>query len=65
MLAAGEEGSIVSPICDGGERYAETYFNNAWLESRGLDITPYVALIEQVLETGRFADDLLLGSKLR
>lgn len=65
MLAAGEEGSLVSLICDGGERYAETYFSDSWIESQGLDIAPYVALIEQVLDTGRFADDLLLSSRLR
>jgi cysteine synthase A len=30
MLNAGESGSIVSLICDGGERYADTYYNDAW-----------------------------------
>jgi cysteine synthase len=30
MLARGESGSIVSLICDGGERYAQTYFDDTW-----------------------------------
>jgi len=28
---AGERGSIVTLLCDGGERYAATYFDDAWL----------------------------------
>lgn len=65
MRARGEEGSLVSLICDGGERYADTYFNDGWLAEQGLDIAPYVALIEGVLQSGAFAPELLIGQKLR
>lgn len=41
MRAAGEKGSIVTLLCDGGERYARTYYNDEWLVERGLDIAPY------------------------
>jgi cysteine synthase A len=36
MAASGEKGSIVSILCDSGERYASTYFNDAWLADQGL-----------------------------
>ncbi|MBJ6122263.1 PLP-dependent cysteine synthase family protein [Sphingomonas mollis] len=31
MAAAGEQGSIVTLLCDGGDRYAATYFDDDWL----------------------------------
>ena len=36
MAAAGQHGSIVSILCDGGERYASTYYNEDWLAAQGL-----------------------------
>lgn len=36
MRANGETGSIVTLLCDGGERYATTYYDDAWLTQRGL-----------------------------
>jgi cysteine synthase A len=32
MAGAGEQGSIVTILCDGGERYQCTCYNDAWLE---------------------------------
>jgi cysteine synthase len=58
MRAAGETGSIVTLICDSGERYAETYFNDDWLAGQGLDIAPYTQMIETFLEGGPFLLDL-------
>jgi cysteine synthase A len=40
MRAAGETGSIVAILCDGGERYLHNYYNPAWLAERGFDIAP-------------------------
>ena len=40
MAAAGHEGSIVSILCDDGERYGSTYFDDGWLAAKGLDVTP-------------------------
>ncbi|MFF0308036.1 PLP-dependent cysteine synthase family protein [Streptosporangium sp. NPDC004379] len=42
MRAAGERGSVVTLICDGGERYRGTYDSDAWLAEQGLDITPHL-----------------------
>lgn len=36
MKANGESGSIVTLICDSGERYMNTYYNTDWLEKNGL-----------------------------
>lgn len=42
MRAAGEQGSVVTLICDGGDRYRHTYDNDAWLAAQGLDIAPHL-----------------------
>lgn len=39
MIAAGREGSVVTLLCDGGDRYAGTYFNDEWVAEQGLDLT--------------------------
>jgi cysteine synthase len=41
MRASGEEGSVVTLICDSGERYAGTYSSDSWLARQGLHIEPY------------------------
>ena len=40
MAAAGETGSVVTLLCDGGERYAATYYDDAWLAAKGLEWQP-------------------------
>ena len=37
MRTAGRRGSIVVLLCDGGERYAHTYYSEPWLETHGFD----------------------------
>lgn len=37
MAAAGEFGAIVTILCDSGLRYAQTYYDDGWLEAQGLD----------------------------
>jgi cysteine synthase A len=34
MHARGEHGSIVSLLCDSGERYLKTYFDATWAQAR-------------------------------
>jgi cysteine synthase A len=41
LQAAGESGSIVTLLCDGGERYAQTYFDDGWLAEHGIDLAPH------------------------
>jgi len=38
MAAAGQGGSIVTILCDDGERYASTYFDDAWVAARFLEL---------------------------
>ncbi|MDH3378826.1 MAG: PLP-dependent cysteine synthase family protein [Gammaproteobacteria bacterium] len=44
--------SIVSMICDGGERYLDTYYSDHWLTDNGFDIAPYRRQLEEFYETG-------------
>ncbi|WP_298332595.1 PLP-dependent cysteine synthase family protein [Asticcacaulis sp.] len=45
MTQKGETGSIVTILCDGGERYADTYYSDDWLSARAIDWrTPYAEL---------------------
>lgn len=52
--AAGTRGSVVSMICDGGERYLDTYYNEQWLADKGFDLKPYVEKLEAFYENGKF-----------
>jgi len=36
MAAAGQGGSIVTILCDSGLRYADTYYDDGWLERAGV-----------------------------
>ncbi len=38
MAAEGRTGSIVSILCDSGERYARSYYDSGWYERSGIDI---------------------------
>jgi cysteine synthase A len=55
MRAAGQRGSVVTLICDGGERYADTYYSDDWVVQQGLDLRPYRAVVDRFLLDGVFA----------
>jgi cysteine synthase A len=52
MLAAGRRGSVVTLLCDGGERYAGTYYDDDWVAGAGLDLGPAQATVDAFLATG-------------
>jgi cysteine synthase A len=54
MRAAGQQGSVVTLICDPGDRYLDKYYSDAWLAEQGLDIAPYLTVLEKVLKTGEW-----------
>ena len=54
MLRAGEAGSVVTMICDPGERYLDTYYDRGWLEDEGLELEPYIAQLESFATSGQF-----------
>ncbi|WP_314139582.1 PLP-dependent cysteine synthase family protein [Buttiauxella noackiae] len=49
MRAEGRTGSIVTLLCDSGERYLETYYNADWVKANIGDLKPARAEIEQLL----------------
>ncbi|GIU18685.1 PLP-dependent cysteine synthase family protein [Shewanella sp. MBTL60-007] len=51
MAAKGETGSIVTLICDSGERYLDTYYNYEWIAQNIGDLTPYQKALEQFSST--------------
>lgn len=54
MVANGEQGSVVSLICDSGNRYADTYFNDAWLQANGFSLEPYWAQLNHFYQRGEW-----------
>jgi cysteine synthase A len=54
MVAAGEEGSVVTLLCDGGERYAHTYYDDAWIAANGLDLEPHYETLATFFDSGRW-----------
>ncbi|WP_391858362.1 PLP-dependent cysteine synthase family protein [Streptomyces silvisoli] len=53
MRARGERGSVVTLLCDPGERYLDKYYSEEWLAAQGIDVAPYAARLERFLAQGR------------
>jgi cysteine synthase A len=53
MKAAGETGPVVTLICDGGERYAGSYYDDAWIAAEQLDVAPALAKLKRMVDSGR------------
>jgi cysteine synthase A len=54
MLEQGQTGSVVTLLCDGGERYAHTYYNDTWIANQGMDLNPPYATVQRFLHTGEW-----------
>ena len=46
MRRAGEPGSVVTLICDDGNRYLDTYYCDDWVAARGFDVAGGRAVLE-------------------
>ena len=46
---------MVTLLCDPGERYLDTYFDDGWLAARGYDIAPARARLERFLAEGHMS----------
>lgn len=55
MKARGEQGSIVTLLCDSGERYLDTYFDTDWVASNIGDIQPYLEQLAAFEQTGQLS----------
>ena len=52
MVANGESGSIVAILCDGGERYATTYYDAQWLKAQGYELDALIGAVKACVEQG-------------
>ena len=50
MRDAGRDGSIVTILCDAGERYAHSYYDPAWYERQGIDVAAADAAIAAAVD---------------
>lgn len=47
-----EPGSIVTLLCDAGDRYLDTYFDDDWVRSAGFDLAPWLDALDEFAGTG-------------
>lgn len=52
MLQKGEQGSVVTLLCDKGERYQNTYYDDRWLKANGLELESHLEVLEHFLSSG-------------
>ena len=45
MREEGLSGSVVTLLCDSGERYLDTYYNAEWVQTNIGDVEPWKAQI--------------------
>ena len=53
MQQRGEKGSIVTLLCDSGDRYLDTYYNDEWVANNIGDLTPCLAQLSRFEKTGQ------------
>ncbi|MDD9155475.1 PLP-dependent cysteine synthase family protein [Aliivibrio sp. S4TY2] len=53
MQQRGEKGSIVTLLCDSGERYLDTYYNDEWVADNIGDLTPCLEQLARFETTGQ------------
>jgi len=58
MVEAGESGSVVTILCDGGERYATSYYCEAWLAEQGYELAPLIDRVAACVEQGGALPDI-------
>jgi len=56
MQRKGQSGSVVSLLCDGGERYRETYYDADWLIQNNFDLSAHCRQLEHFYATGELKD---------
>lgn len=52
MLQEGQTGSVVTLICDAGDRYKDRYFSDEWLQQEKLDLRVPWEQLERFVATG-------------
>jgi cysteine synthase len=54
LVAAGRSGSVVTLLCDGGDRYAGTYFDDDWVAAQNMDLTGPAEILTEFATSGRW-----------
>lgn len=54
MMARGERGSVVTLVCDRGDRYLKTYYDDAWVAQQGMDLDGAGRVLRDFLATGEW-----------
>ena len=54
MIKREEAGSVVTLICDSGDRYLDTYYNDDWLAEKGLDLSESIEKVARFVSSGRW-----------
>jgi cysteine synthase A len=44
------KGSLVTLICDSGERYGHTYYNDEWIAAQGFDLAVHERVLDAFLD---------------
>ena len=57
MRRHGERGSIVTLLCDGGERYARTYYDDEWVADHGLRLDEHWRTLDHFHHTGEWIEE--------
>lgn len=52
MRDRGQSGSVLTLLCDSGDRYEDTYFDDGWVAAQGWDLAPWRAELERKLPLG-------------
>lgn len=58
LATHGQRGSIVTLLCDAGERYRHTYFDDAWLADQGLECGRESDAIDLLMDRGEWPEEL-------
>jgi cysteine synthase A len=53
LRAAGIRGSVVTLLCDRGDRYSGTYYDDEWVRDEGIDLHPYESALAGFFATGQ------------
>ena len=53
-----QTGSIVTLLCDDGQRYRDTYFDASWLQAQGLSCAAECAAMQRLIEEGVWPEAL-------